>query len=151
MYRFEKLTKYIPLLDQTEIGNWVIDTENDGTIEHPIQFPFVAYSSLVSNFIDDVSGFVEDNPELHLNRYPDILEESGLEWSTQSMSGAIAEDLDAKVVCALIVGAVRAERFCDGALLNFFMNGSMMKWLHRLQEIEEHTNTDIIREKECSQ
>ena len=115
MYRFEKLTKYIPLLDQTEIGNWVIDTENDGTIEHPIQFPFVAYSSLVSNFIDDVSGFVEDNPELHLNRYPDILEESGLEWSTQSMSGAIAEDLDAKVVCALIVGAVRAERFCDGA------------------------------------
>lgn len=151
MYRFEKLTKYIPLLDQTEIGNWVIDTENDGTIEHPIQFPFVAYSSLVSNFIDDVSGFVEDNPELHLNRYPDILEESGLEWSTQSMSGAIAEDLDAKVVCALIVGAVRAERFCDGALLNFFTNGSMMKWLHRLQEIEEHTNNDIFGEKECSQ
>ena len=151
MYRFEKLTKYIPLLDQTEIGNWVIDTENDGTIEHPIQFPFVAYSSLVSNFIDDVSGFVEDNPELHLNRYPDILEESGLEWSTQSMSGAIAEDLDAKVVCALIVGAVRAERFCDGALRTFFTNGSIMRWLHRLQEIEEHTNNDIIRERECSQ
>ena len=151
MYRFEKLTKYIPLLDQTEIGNWVIDTENDGTIEHPIQFPFVAYSSLVSNFIDDVSGFVEDNPELHLNRYPDILEESGLEWSTQSMSGAIVEDLDAKVVCALIVGAVRAERFCDGALLTFLTNGSIMRWLHRLQEIEEHTNNDIIREKECSQ
>ena len=38
MYRFEKLTKYIPLLDQTEIGNWVIDTENDGTIEHPILY-----------------------------------------------------------------------------------------------------------------
>ena len=150
MYRFEKLTKYIPLLDQTEIGNRAADTANDGTIEHPIQFPFVAYSSLVSNFIDDVSGFVEDNPELHLNRYPDILEESGLEWSTQSMSGAIAEDLDAKVVCALIVGAVRAERFCDGALLNFFTNGSMMRWLHRLQEIGEHTN-NIFREKECSQ
>ena len=47
MYRFEKLTKYIPLLDQTEIGNWVIDTENDGTIEHPIQFPFVAYSRAI--------------------------------------------------------------------------------------------------------
>ena len=123
----------------------------EGSEIYPIQFPFVAYSSLVSNFIDDVSVFVEDNPELHLNRYPDILEESGLEWSTQSMSGAIAEDLDAKVVCALIVGAVRAERFCDGALLNFFTNGSMMKWLHRLQEIEEHANNDIIREKECSQ
>lgn len=66
------------------------------------------------------------------------------------MSGAIVEDLDAKVVCALIVGAVRAERFCDGALLNFFKNGSMMRWLCRLQEINEYTNSDTIGEKESS-
>ena len=145
---FERLTKYIPLLDQADIGIWVIDKENDGTIEHPIQFPFVAYSKLVSNFIEDVGIFVEENPEMHLTRYGEILEECGLEWSTQSMSGAIVEDLDAKVVCALIVGAVRAERFCDGALLNFLKNGSMMRWLCRLQEINEYTNNDTIGEKE---
>ena len=58
---FERLTKYIPLLDQADIGIWVIDKENDGTIEHPIQFPFVAYSKLVSNFIEDVGIFVEEN------------------------------------------------------------------------------------------
>ena len=145
---FERLTKYIPLLDQADIGIWVIDKENDGTIEHPIQFPFVAYSKLVSNFIKDVGIFVEENSEMHLTRYGEILEACGLEWSTQSMSGAIVEDLDAKVVCALIVGAVRAERFCDGALLNFFKNGSMMRWLCRLQEINEYTNNDTIGEKE---
>lgn len=147
---FERLTKYIPLLDQADIGSWVIDKENDGTMEHPIQFPFVAYSKLVSNFIEDVGIFVVENPELHLTRYGEILEECGLEWSTQSMSGAIVEDLDAKVVCALIVGAVRAERFCDGSLLNFFKNGSMMRWLCRLQEINEYTNNDTIGEKERS-
>ena len=145
---FERLTKYIPLLDQADIGIWVIDKENDGTIEHPIQFPFVAYSKLVSNFIEDVGIFVEENSEMHLTRYGEILEECGLEWSTQSMSGAIVEDLDAKAVCALIAGAVRAERFCDGALLNFFKNGSMMRWLCRLQEINEYTNNDTIGEKE---
>ena len=145
---FERLTKYIPLLDQADIGIWVIDKENDGTIEHPIQFPFVAYSKLVSNFIEDVGIFVEENSEMHLTQYGEILEACGLEWSTQSMSGAIVEDLDAKVVCALIVGAVRAERFCDGALLNFFKNGSMMRWLCRLQEINEYTNNDTIGEKE---
>lgn len=145
---FERLTKYIPLLDQADIGIWVIDKENDGTIEHPIQLPFVAYSKLVSNFIEDVGFFVEENSEMHLTRYGEILEACGLEWSTQSMSGAIVEDLDAKVVCALIVGAVRAERFCDGALLNFFKNGSMMRWLCRLQEINEYTNNDTIGEKE---
>ena len=78
----------------------------------------------------------KENPEMHLTRYGEILEECGLEWSTQSMSGAIVEDLDAKVVCALIVGAVRAERFCDGALLKFFKDGSIGKWLKRLKEIE---------------
>lgn len=147
---FERLTKYIPLLDQAEIGNWVIDKENDGTMEHPIHFSFVAYSKLVSNFIEDVGIFVEENLELPLTRYGEILEECGLEWSSQSMSGAIVEDLDAKVVCALIVGAVRAERFCDGALLNFFKNGSMMRSLCLLQEINEYTNSDTIGEKEIS-
>lgn len=145
---FEKLTNYIPLLDHADLGRWVIDEENDGTMEHPIQFPFVAYSKLVSDFIEDVGIFVEENPELHLTRYGEILEACGLEWSSQSMSGAIVEDLDAKVVCALIVGAVRAERFCDGALLNFFKNGSMMRWLHRLREINEHTYNDVIGDKE---
>lgn len=135
---FEILTKYIPLLNQAGIGSWVIDEENDGTMEHPIQFPFVAYSKLVSNFIEDVGIFVEENPELHLTRYGEILERRGLEWSSQSMRGAIVEDLDAKAVCALIVGAVRAERFCDGALLNFFENGSVMRWLRRLHELNEH-------------
>ena len=145
---FERLTKYIPLLDHADLGRWVIDEENDGTMEHSIQFPFVAYSKLVSNFIEDVGIFVEENSEMHLTRYGEILEACGLEWSTQSMSGAIVEDLDAKVVCALIVGAVRAERFCDGALLNFFKNGSMTRWLHRLREINEHTYNDVIGDKE---
>lgn len=148
MPEFEKLTKYIPLLDHADLGRWVIDEENDGTMEHPIQFPFVAYSKLVSDFIEDVGIFVEENPELHLTRYGEILEACGLEWSSQSMSGAIVEDLDAKVVCALIVGAVRAERFYDGALLNFFKNGGMMRWLHRLREINEHTYNDVIGDKE---
>ena len=40
-------------------------------------------------------------------------------------------------VMALIVGAVRAERFCDGALLTFFTDGSIRRWLERLKEINE--------------
>ena len=52
------------------------------------------------------------------------------------MSGAIVEDLDARCVCALLVGAVRAERFCDGALLSFFKDGSVRCWLNRLKEID---------------
>ena len=44
--------------------------------------------------------------------------------------------LNAQCVLALLMGAVRAERFCDGALLDFFKSGYILKWLERLQNIE---------------
>ena len=52
------------------------------------------------------------------------------------MSEADVSRLDGKCVMAMIVGAVRAERFCDGALLSFFKDGNIEKWLMRLKEIE---------------
>lgn len=53
------------------------------------------------------------------------------------MINADVSGLDERCVMALIMGAVRAERFCDGALLNFFNNGSIRKWLERLKKIDE--------------
>ena len=35
-----------------------------------------------------------------------------------------------------ILGAVRAERFCDGVLLGFFENGSIARWIERLKELD---------------
>lgn len=135
MKQFDSLTKYIPLLDADEIGHWHIDRENDGTPEHPIQFPFVVFSEMVSHFIDDVYAVVDAFPEWELNHYGQILEQNGMKWEKESMSGAIVDDLDARCICALLVGAVRAERFCDGALMSFFKNGSITRWLQRLKEL----------------
>ena len=137
MRRFDALTKYIPLIDSDEIGHWHIDRENDGTPEHPRQFPFVVFSEMVNHFIDDIYAVVEESPELELNRYGQILEQNGIKWESNSMSGAIVEDLDARCICALLVGVVRAERFCDGALMSFFKDGSIARWLNRLKEIDE--------------
>ena len=78
----------------------------------------------------------EDNLNLAL-AVGQILENNGLQWGKDSMSGAIVEDLDARCICALLVGAVRAERFCDGALMSFFKNGSIARWLQRLKDIDE--------------
>ena len=137
MKQFEKLTQYITQIDNDEIGRWHIDRENDGTPEHPKQFPFVIFSEMVNRFMDDVYAVVEAYPEWELNRYGQILEQNGIKWESKSMSGAIVEDLDARCICALLVGAVRAERFCDGALMAFFKDGSVTRWLQRLKEIDE--------------
>ena len=136
MSDFDILTKYIPIIQADSIGEWTVDKENDGTLEHPIQIPFVGYSEMVNNFIDDVYTFEESNKDMELTRYGDILKENGLEWGTDSMKDADVSSLNAQCVLALLMGAVRAERFCDGALLDFFKSGYILKWLERLQNIE---------------
>ena len=136
MSKFYSLTKYIPIIQVDNIGEWVIDKENDGTTEHPIQIPFVGYSKLVHNFIEDVYTFEESNKDMELTSYGDILKDNGLEWDMESMKNADVSNLNAQCVLALIMGAVRAERFCDGALLDFFKSGCILKWLDRLNNIK---------------
>ena len=133
---YENLTKYLLELPGNENGMWINDKENDGTPEHPVQMPYVNYSKLIRNFTADVCSFVEAHEEMELNHYSDILEANGIKWRKDSMSASSVENLDAKCVLALILGAVRAERFCDAALLRFFENGSIARWLERLKELD---------------
>lgn len=136
MSKFDILTKYIPIIQEDSIGEWVVDKENDGTPEHPVQIPFVDYSEMVHNFIDDVYTFTESNKEMELTHYEGILKDNGLQWDSESMKNADVSNLNAQCVLAFIMGAVRAERFCDGALLDFFKSGCILKWLERLNSIK---------------
>lgn len=136
MSRFDILVKYIPMIQADSFGEWVIDKENDGTPEHPIQMPFVNYSEMVDKFIDDIYSFEEGNQDMEMTRYRDILKDNGLEWDFESMKNADVSNLDAKCVLALIMGAIRADRFSEGTLLSFFKNGCILNWLERLRNIE---------------
>ena len=134
---FELLTKHILIFENKDFDNWIFDTKNSGTMEHPIHFPFVNYSEKVDRFVEDVYEFSDMHPEYALNRYGEILEKNGLKWESTSMSDADVSEQNAECILALILGAIRAERFCDGALLSFFKNGSIEKWLKRLLEIDK--------------
>lgn len=135
--QFAILTKYINELEEAEVfGEWVVDRKNDGSPEHPIQFPFVNFSKVSDMFVVEFYKFSERHPEYELQQYGDILERNGLEWDNALMRRADIENLNEQVILALIMGAIRAERFCDGALLGFFEDGYMLKWLKRLKEID---------------
>lgn len=133
---FQQITRYAELLKETNPGEWHTDNENDGSIEHPIQMPFVVYSSLVRDFEEDFFDFCESHPEYEHTKYGETLQTNGLEWGTESMSNAEVEEMDAKGIIALITGAHRAERFCDGALKEFYESGVMYRWVSRLAELE---------------
>lgn len=135
---FESLTKHLPAIENAEgFGNWVVDRESKGTMNDPIKMPYVNYGTTVADVEQAICDFVDEHSEYELTHYHDILERNGLEWSSQAMSGADVSELDGQAVMALLLGAVRAERFCDGALLSFFGDGSMRRWLLRLREIDD--------------
>lgn len=76
---------------------------------------------------EEIYRFDDDHPEFGLKRYGEILNASGIEWGTELMQHAEVGTLDGKTVMALFLGAVRTERFCDGALLGFCKDGSVIK------------------------
>ena len=133
---YESLTKYLDEFTGAEFGTWIIDKKNDGTPEHPLQFPFVNYSCVVDHFIDDVYSFVDNHEEMGLHSYQKVLEENGIKWNAKSMETAVVDDLDAKCVVALIYGAIRADRFGEGTLLAFLKDGFITKWLERLKTLD---------------
>ena len=63
MSKFESLTKYLPQLSDDSIGTWIIDRENNGTSEHPIQMPYVRYTEMVDHFVHDVYKEVLEQAE----------------------------------------------------------------------------------------
>ena len=144
---FESLTKHLPAIENAEgFGNWVVDRGSKGTMDDPIKVPYVNYGTTVADVEQAIYDFVDEHPEYELTHYRDILERNGLDWGSQAMSGADVSELDGQAVMALLLGAVRAERFCDGALLGFFGDGSMRRWLLRLKEIDGRDGNEVRHE-----
>ena len=133
---YKALTDYLPEIQHRSYGEWVVDRESKGTAEDPIQMPYVSYSRMIRRFQNDVYDFMDNHPEYELNNYQKVLEANNIQWGTKSMQTADVTALDGKCIMALIVGAVRAERFSDGALLNFFESGAIEKWLLRPKEVD---------------
>ena len=130
---FEQLTAYIDKIASEETsGEWC------GGFNHKEpSFPHVLYSVTMHRFEDDVLKFVDVHPEMDLTHYYDVLEKNGLAWDSIIMQKADIANASGQLVMALIVGAIRAERFCDGALLGFLGNGCVVKWLERLKQIDD--------------
>ena len=137
MKKYSALTKYINLLENDNAGEWICDKENDGSSERPIHVPFVSYSIAVNKLEDDIYKFAKESDEIVPSKYADILNANGIKWGYDSMMKADASELDAQCILALLIASLRAERFCDGALLEFIKNGAVIRWLKRLQELDE--------------
>lgn len=134
---YKGLTDYLPRIKDIEFGKWYPEKQTgDGSLERPFQMPFVVYDDIVEGLIREVYHFEKEHPEYGLNRYNEILEKHHIEWGDQAMTAADVSNMDGQGVMALLLAAIRAERFCDGALLDFLKKGCIQKWLERLEELD---------------
>lgn len=135
---FNELTVFIDKFYNIEYGRWIIDNKNDGSQEHPMQIPYTRYADSVYDFIDAVYTFQSNHPELNLTHYEEILKNQSIEWNKDSMAGAIVDDLDAETVLALLIGILRADKYCEGVLLSMLENGTIQRCLMRLKELDKN-------------
>ena len=135
--KFGTLVAYIPKIEATNyFGKWVHDKRGEGTPLSPKQFSYFKYSRLVNSLVDDFYDFAKLHPEFALNDYKYILEWHEINWNYDDMRLADVDDMDAGGILALIMAAIRADRFMEGALQKFFKDGSILRWLKRLKELE---------------
>lgn len=133
---YAPLTAYIPKLKGINFGEtYPKEQTGDGSLEKPYQMPFFSYADVVMEFQEAVYQFEEEHPEFQLNQYGDILLVNGLRWDEEIMTNADVGQLNGQAVMALILGAIRAEKFCSGALNAFLELGCIEKWLERLNEL----------------
>ena len=125
------------MLYEDKYGTWIVDNKSKGTLEDPIHMPFVDYSSAVIELEKAIYAFVDEYPNYELTKYSEILNANGLKWDSESMRKADVSKANGQLVMALLVGALRADRFCEGALFGFCNDGSVLRWLNRLKEIDD--------------
>lgn len=135
--KFDGLIELMEPLKKDEYGIWIADTEYKVTEDDPIHFPYPCYTEVVDELISQVYAFSEGNPDYELTKYGELLEERGLEWGSNSLENADVSSMDAQGIMAMLMGIVRGERFCDGAVLSACKSGSIVRWLERLKELSD--------------
>lgn len=145
--RFKVLTKHIGKIAKADVyGEWRPVREKDSIPKHVIHLQGLAYNDVVDSFTADFHSFAMSHPEYQLTSYRSILESYGIQWDMESMRNVDVAALDEHGLLALLMGAIRADRFCEGALLGFFENGCILRWLKRLKSIDDSNLKSTVAE-----
>ena len=132
--KYYELTKYIPYFESDNFGEWYSDLEADGSPNHPFHFPCFSYKNEIDEFASAVREFIDTHPEMNLNHFKDILNTNNID--TMKIKEIDVSVLDGQCVCAMIVANVLAEKFCEGAILDSCKDGSFLKWLNYLKDLD---------------
>ena len=130
MGTYDRLTRYLPLLEQDSWGKMVQEpTGADGVLH----LSHVEYTDTVCSFVQELCQIWEERRKPA--EYQDVLRKNGL--SDICQGARMVEQLDGPCVLALMMWTLRAERFSPGALLSALEAGHIQACLSRLAALYE--------------
>ncbi|MBR3431356.1 MAG: ADP-ribosylglycohydrolase family protein [Clostridia bacterium] len=134
---YESLTAYIPDLEKGNFGDWTEQT-GDGTKENPYVFCHIEYSEPVHKLLDALGKFrVAHREEMNLADYPGIMDEIRSRLGGEIAPGFDVSLLDGRLIVGFLLVQISLCRFDDELFLNLCRDGTVLRCLKRLKEIDE--------------
>lgn len=141
--RYESLTNLIPALEKDFYGGWNVHQDGDGTAEKPFIVPYVSYTLIVYSFFFEMGKIERQHPNYHFRGYKKYLTQRGVissgkgSFPIDELKTISVERLNEEDILVMLFALQRSDRFCEGLLLDFFRSGTILKWLKRLEKIDE--------------
>lgn len=141
--QYESLTKLIPEMEKDIYGEWNLPMKGEGTKDNPYIMPHVSFTPTAYSFFSEMGKIVEQHPEFDLYNYKKYLERRGYisdakgPFPIGELQTVPSERLNAEDIFVMCFAVQRTDRFCEGIMLKFFKDGTILKWLKRLAELDE--------------
>lgn len=129
---YEQVTSY---LGKLKPAHWNYPDQKDA--EQNTFIPgWCEYDEITSEFMHKMYEFVPNSGQ----NYDEVIyKATGIDCH-EDMSKADISKTEGDIILYMIFSIVRRERFSDGLFGRYVANGTIDKWLNRLQEIDNKTN-----------
>ena len=144
--QYESLTELIPVMEKDIYGGWNMQQKGDGTPDNPYVMPHVSFTPTVYSFLSEMARIEKQHPEFDWRNYMQYLVGrgyiSGLSqgFPIEELQKVPIEKLTIEDVFMMYFAVQRTDRFCEGILLKFFKDGTILNWLKRVKELDTEDN-----------
>lgn len=127
---YEQVTSY---LGKLKPAHWKYpEKQGDGSHENPYIAGWPEYDEITSEFMHKMYDFVPNGGQ----NYDEVIYKATGHDCHNDLTTVNVSNLDGNTILYMIFSIVRGERFSGGLFGSYVANGTMDKWLTKLQELD---------------
>lgn len=127
---YEQVTSYLGKLKPAHLK--YPENQGDGSLENPYIAGWPEYDEITSEFMHKMYEFVPNGGQ----NYDEVIYKATGYDCHNDLTTVDVSRLDGNTILYMIFSIIRGERFSDGLFSSYVANGTMDKWLTKLQELD---------------